>query len=83
MNKIKYALLLVLLCLVVLCGSIAVAQDSDAPVPPPIPANIQTLDQLLQEVQRSITIEGKIDRDREREFTSNRNRQQQLLTDQR
>ena len=47
MNKIKYALLFALLCLVVLCGGVAVAQDSDAPVPPPIPANIQTLDQLL------------------------------------
>lgn len=83
MNKIKYALLFVLLCLVVLCGGVAVAQDADAPAEPIIPANIQTLDQLLQEVLGSIAIEGKIDKEREREFRSNRDAQQRLLTDQR
>jgi biopolymer transport protein ExbB len=83
MNSTKYALLFVPLWLVVLCGGVAVAQDSDAPVPPPIPANIQTLDQLLQEVQRSISIEGKIDQDREAEFKRDHDQQQRLLTDQR
>ncbi|MGR9099466.1 MAG: MotA/TolQ/ExbB proton channel family protein [Gammaproteobacteria bacterium] len=43
------------------------------------PAKHLDLDQLLQEVKKSQGIEGKINRDREARFLSEKNRQQQLL----
>jgi len=77
--KMKALIQVLGLSLVLTLGGKAWAQQEQAPAVPKKPTREETLQKLLQDVQRSITTEGRIDKQREREFIKARNNQRNLL----